>query len=201
MTGAPVRSASAARQRRRRRGGTLEEVDVHGVGAEHVLIDQDRHAVAVRQRSDDAADGAAPVDDRIARASADPLQLGVQVGIVQRTPDDADWFELEGVDDRMLLPEPEMPGEEQHTPPLSVGEADAVLAVEVDERHHPVLAQRAEPQQLQQHAAEVGEGGARDGAALGGRPHGKGFRQIVERDAAMDAIEEVEGEAEQPAED
>ena len=100
---------------------------------------------------------------------------------------------------RLHLPEAEVPGEEEHALALRVGGAHAFLAVDVDPRPHRLGRQPSEPQQLEQQHAEVLEHPARDVPALGLGARRETLREVGERDAAMRAVEQIEGAPERGA--
>ena len=103
-------------QCRQRRGGRRrppEEIDVHRIGAGHVLVDQDPDPVPGRQQAHDPPHGPLTVDHRVAGAGPHLFQHLVKLRVVQRPRQHGHRLELEGVRDRLLLPEPEVPGAEQ----------------------------------------------------------------------------------------
>ena len=180
ITGAPVRSASAATRRRRRRR-TVEEIHVDGVGGLDVLIDQDGDRLIGAERAQDAADGAAAVDDRVAGAPADPLEQIVEQRIVERPRQQRHRMQHQRVHERVDLPVAEVAGEEQRAPAERVRRLHAVLPFELDARQHLLGAHRAELQQDGEQPAEVREHVARDRRALRLRARRKRRLEVAQR--------------------
>jgi hypothetical protein len=71
-----------------------------------VLIDEHGDAAAGLQRPHHPADHSLPVDHRVSGPLPNLLEEGVEIRIVERTRDHAEWFECQRVDQRMQLPEP-----------------------------------------------------------------------------------------------
>ena len=130
-----MRSASAA-SAEVVAAGPVEEVHVDGIGRLDVLIDQDRDRLVLGERAQHAADRAAAVDHRVAGAPAHRLEQIVQQRIVERTRQHRHRLDLERVHERVDLPEPEVPGEQQHAAPLGVRRAHPLLPFELDAGQH-----------------------------------------------------------------
>src|SRR5689334_4166037 len=191
--------AGAQRERsngRRRRGRTFEEVDVHGVGSGDVLIDQNRDAVLVCQRSHHLADRSLSVDDRVPGARPYFLEQHIQPWVVQRPCEDADGLEPKRMGHRVEFPVTEVACDEEHSLTLAVCETNAFLAVEVDAFEHLLWRERAEFQKLEEQAAEVSEDGAHNRPPFRGGSTRKRRGDVLEGDAAMRDVEQVENKAE-----
>ena len=123
----------------------------------------------------------------------------VQQRIVERARQHGHRRDLERVHQRIDLPEPEVPGEQQHPAAVRVRRADPLLPLELDARQHLLRAHRAELQQHRQQPPEVREHAARDGVALGGRAQRKRRLQVADREPPVRGVEPVERGAEQRA--
>ena len=172
ITGAPVRSASAASDDVVA-AGPLEEVDLARVRLVHVLIDQDRHAlVRLRAVRSTRRSGPAPVDDRVAgarraSASSSAFSRGLSSGRAS-TP-------IGSSRSACTIPcssqKPKWPVKKQHAAPLRIGLARTLVALELDRARASASGGSVlNLQQLEQQAAEVREHAARDRAPFAGRP-------------------------------
>ena len=187
------------RQRRKRgrgRGRPPEKIDRHRVGARHVLIDQDADALAFREQPQRFAHRPAPIDDGIAIRRSNPFEQIVQLRIIQRPRHDGHRLELQRVRQRLLFPEPEMPGAKQHAFPLRKRELYVLFAFPLDERHLLFRRQRWKLQQLQHEPAEMAEHLPCDGAALIVCPLWKCRLQVRDSDTLVDSVGEVKRQAE-----
>ena len=186
-------------QSRSRRCGTIEEVDVDGVGRLHVLIDQERDGLVGFERAQHAPDRAAPIEHGITSRRPNGLEQIVQQRVVERPRQHRHRLDRQRVDQRVDFPEAEMSGEKQHAAVLRVRVDHAIFAFELDARQHLVGAHGAEFQQHDEQPAEVRKHVAADRAALRFGPHGKRGAQILDRQPAVAAIEHIERAAEQRA--
>jgi hypothetical protein len=123
----------------------------------------------------------------------------VQERVVERPREHRHRLDRQRMDERVDLPEPEVPGEEQHAPPLRVGMDDALLPLELDALEHLLGPHGAELEQDREKAAEVREHLARDRPALLLRAHGKRRAQVLDGETPVAAIEQIEGAPEQRA--
>ncbi len=157
-------------QRRRRRGGPVEEVHRHGVGALDVLIDQDGHAlVGLRARA--ARAGARPAGRSrwlpVARPRA--LEQRVQVRIVERPRQHGHRRQDQGVGQPVQLPVAEVARRTASRPCPAASAARTRSSPSNSTRRQELgRRQRARTQQRDQRLPEVDERRARDRA--GTRP-------------------------------
>ena len=125
------------------------------------------------------------VDHPVASALPDALEHRVEQRVVERPRHHANRRQLQGVHEAVGLPATEVRGEEKHAMPGGVGLPRPFSTPSKSTRASiPSGRERAELEQLEQHAAEVPEHAARDLLALTRRTAlGKGARQVVEGDS------------------
>jgi hypothetical protein len=187
------------RQRRRRRRGAPEEVHPDRVRAVHVLIDQQRHPFAGVQRLQHAPHRTLAVDHRVAGLGPHPLEQVVEPRVVEDAGEHADRPQLHRVRQRMQLPEPEVTGEEQDALALGIRQSHALVAFVFGAGHHLLGRERRKRQQLQQHAPEVLECGARDRSPLARGLVREALFEIGKRNAAVLPVDDVEHHADRGA--
>ena len=192
-----ARSQRERCERRRRGRRTVEEVDVHGVAALDVLIDQQRNALAGVQHAHHSPDRALPIDHGIAGTLPDLLERNVQARVVERASQHTDWLQSQRVRDGMQLPETEVARHEEHALAVRVRGAHALLALELDARQHRLRREGAELQHGEQQAAEMREGRSHDGTLLRGRSRGKRGGDVALGHAPVRPVEGVKRQTQQ----
>ena len=121
----------------------------------------------------------------------------MQQRVVERPRQHRHRPERHRVDERVDLPEAEVPGEEQRALAVQVGGAHAFLALERHPREHLVGRHRAELEEDGQQAPEVREHPARDGAALGLAAQRKRRLEVPHRQPPVRPIDPVERAADE----
>ncbi len=156
-----------------------------------MLIDEHGDALPCLKRSHHAPNRALTVDHGIAGALPHLLEQLIEIGVVERTGQQPDRFDLKRVHHRVQLPESKVAGDEQDAFALCVGESRALFPVEFDTRQHLLARQRAELEQLEQQTAEMGERRTRDDPAFGRRTRRKGGRQVALGDPPVRTIDRI----------
>ena len=134
------------RDDRRGCGGPVEEVDVNGVLARDVLVDENPDPLPVLQHPHRAANRPLAVDDAVAGARTHLLEQPVQVGVVERSGHHRHRLQPQSVHQRLQLPVAEVSGNEQHPLAVRVCGPHPLLALELHPRQQLVGGERAELQ-------------------------------------------------------
>ena len=158
--------------------GTAEEVHEDPVLLLHVLVDEDGHGAAGVERAQDLLQRVLLVDDPVAGHGAEVAHPPVEGGVVERPGHDAEGAEGPAVRQADDLPVAEVGGHEDRAAAGSHGLLHVLAADDVKAGQHLLPRVAAQPEDVQDHLAEVGVD-----------PSGKGMAQVLLRDGHVAPVE------------